>query len=73
MCLAVPSLVKSIQGQEAGIETSGVTRRVSIAITPDVKIGDYVLVHTGYVITVLSEDEAQESLKYFREMEKSLK
>lgn len=68
MCLAVPTLVKRIDGQEAEVETSGVTRRISIVITPEVKVGDYVLVHTGYAITVMSWDEARESLRQLKEL-----
>ncbi|MBW1676166.1 MAG: HypC/HybG/HupF family hydrogenase formation chaperone [Deltaproteobacteria bacterium] len=68
MCLAVPSYVKTVDGEEAEIETSGVTRRISIAVTPDVKVGDYVLIHAGYALTVLSEDEAMETLKHFKEI-----
>lgn len=68
MCLAVPSQVKSIEGQYAEVEIGGVSRKVSIALTPEVKIGDYVLVHTGYSITVLDEDEARETLKLFNEI-----
>jgi hydrogenase expression/formation protein HypC len=41
---------------------------VSIALTPDVKVGDYILVHTGYSIGVVDEDEAQETLKLFNEL-----
>ncbi|MBW2061438.1 MAG: HypC/HybG/HupF family hydrogenase formation chaperone [Deltaproteobacteria bacterium] len=68
MCLAVPTLVKKIDGQEAEVETGGVTRRISIVITPEVKVGDYVLVHTGYAITVMSGDEARESLRQLTEL-----
>jgi hydrogenase expression/formation protein HypC len=47
MCLAVPVQVVSIEGNEAEVEIGGVKRRVSIALTPEVKAGDYVLLHTG--------------------------
>jgi hydrogenase expression/formation protein HypC len=45
-----------------------VKRRVSIALTPEVKAGDYVLLHTGYAINVIDEAEAQETLKIFEQM-----
>jgi len=58
----------SVEGNEAEVEIGGVKRRVSIALTPEVKIGDYVLLHTGYAINVIDEAEAQETLKIFEEM-----
>ncbi len=72
MCLAVPSLVKAIDGQEAVVETSGVTRKIGIALTPDIKVGDYVLVHTGYAISVIDEREANETLKLLSEFAGSI-
>lgn len=68
MCLAVPVQVVSIQGNEAEVEIGGVKRRVSIMLTPEVKVGDYVLLHTGYAISVIDEVEAQETLKLFEEI-----
>ena len=68
MCLAVPVQVISIQGNEADVEIGGVKRHVSIMLTPEVKVGDYVLLHTGYAINVIDEEEAWETLKLFEEM-----
>ncbi len=68
MCLAIPALVKSINGYQAEIDIDGVTRQVSIQLTPDVRVGDYVLLHTGYAINVIDETEAQETLKLLREL-----
>jgi len=68
MCLAVPFQVKTIDGQYAEVEIGDVSRRVSIALTPDVKVGDYILVHTGYSIGVVDEVEAQETIKLFNEL-----
>ena len=68
MCLAVPVQVVSIQGSEAEVEIGGVKRRVSILLTPEVKVGDYVLLHTGYAINVIDEAEAQETLELLTEM-----
>lgn len=68
MCLAVPVKVVSIEGSEAEVEIGGVKRRVSIMLTPEVKVGDYVLLHTGYAINVINEAEAQETLKILEEM-----
>ena len=46
MCLAVPVKIVSIEGDEAETEIAGVRRKVSIALTPEAKVGDYVLLHT---------------------------
>ena len=68
MCLAIPALVKSIDGQQALVEIGGVTRRASIQLTPEVKVGDYVLLHTGYAINIIDPAEAEETLKLLREI-----
>ena len=68
MCLAVPVKVVSINGNEAEVEIGGVRRRVSIVLTPEARVGDYVLLHTGYAINVIDEAEARETLKILEEM-----
>jgi hydrogenase expression/formation protein HypC len=68
MCLAIPARVKSIEGVEAEVEIGGVSRKASIMLTPEAKVGDYVLLHTGYAINVIDEEEAQETLKIFEEI-----
>jgi hydrogenase expression/formation protein HypC len=68
MCLAVPVKIIAIDGDAAETEIAGVRRRVSIALTPEAKVGDYVLLHTGYAIGVIDEAEAQETLKLLEEI-----
>jgi hydrogenase expression/formation protein HypC len=68
MCLAVPLKIVSIDGDEAETEIAGVRRRVSIALTPEAKVGNYVLLHTGYAIGVIDEAEAEETLKLLEEI-----
>jgi hydrogenase expression/formation protein HypC len=68
VCLAIPVKIVSINGDEAETEIGGVRRRVSIAFTPEAKVGDYVLLHTGYAITVVDEAEAEETLKLLEEI-----
>jgi hydrogenase expression/formation protein HypC len=72
MCLAIPALVRSIDGFKAMVEIGGVSRHVSIMLTPEVKVGDYVLLHTGYAINIIDEAEAQETLDLFREIAESI-
>lgn len=68
MCLAIPVKVVSTDGDEAETEIAGVRRRISIALTPEVKVGDYVLLHTGYAIGIVDEIEAKETLKLLEEI-----
>jgi hydrogenase expression/formation protein HypC len=68
MCLAIPALIKLIEDKEAEAEIGGITRRISLWLTPEAKVGDYVLVHTGYAINILDEEEAEETLRLLLEM-----
>jgi hydrogenase expression/formation protein HypC len=68
MCLAIPALVKSIDGLEAEVEVGGVTRRISLHLTPEAKPGDYVLLHTGYAINIVDQEEAEETLRLLEEL-----
>jgi hydrogenase expression/formation protein HypC len=68
MCLAIPALIKSIDGQQAVADIEGVTRDISLQLTPEARVGDYVLLHTGYAIGVIDAAEAEETLKLLREM-----
>jgi hydrogenase expression/formation protein HypC len=68
MCLAIPALIKSISGKEAEAEIGGISRRVSLWLTPEAKVGDYVLIHTGYAINVLDQEEALETLQLLEEL-----
>jgi hydrogenase expression/formation protein HypC len=60
--------IVSIDGDEAEAEIAGVRRRVSMVFTPEARVGDYVLLHTGYAITVIDEAEAEETLKLLEEI-----
>ena len=68
MCLAIPALIKSIDGQQAEADIEGVTRQVSLQLTPEAKVGDYVLLHTGYAISIIDPAEAEETLKLLKEL-----
>ncbi len=69
MCLAVPALIVSIEGNEAEVELAGARRRIGLQLVPEARVGDYVLVHTGFAINVLDPDEAAESLRLFWELD----
>ena len=68
MCLAIPALIKTIDGQQAEVDIAGVSREVSIQLTPEVNVGDYVLLHTGYAISIIDEAEAEETMKLLKEL-----
>jgi hydrogenase expression/formation protein HypC len=67
MCLAIPALIRSIDGYQAEVEIGGVKRVVSLQLVPEAQTGDYVLIHTGYAIGIIDEEEAKESLKLLAE------
>jgi hydrogenase expression/formation protein HypC len=69
MCLAVPTRVVRIAGDEGEAEIGGVLRRISLAFAPEARVGDYVLLHAGFAISVLDEASARESLELLEEME----
>lgn len=68
MCLAIPALILSLDGDSAEVDIGGVQRRIGTMLTPQVKVGDYVLLHTGFSIGILEPDEAEETLAVFREL-----
>ncbi len=67
MCLAVPGLIEEIEGDEAEIDFGGVTREANISLV-DADVGDYVIVHAGYAIEKLEEEEAKKSLEAWDEV-----
>ena len=71
MCLAIPLRIQSVDGAMAEVELGGVLRQVSLMLTPEAKVGDWVLVHTGFAINVLDEEEAQQTLALFAELEEA--
>jgi hydrogenase expression/formation protein HypC len=68
MCLAIPAQIKFIDRFEAKVEIGGVSRTISLWLTPEAQVGDYVYVHTGYAISVVDEVEALESLRLLQEL-----
>jgi hydrogenase expression/formation protein HypC len=68
MCLAIPLLIKSIEGDEAEAEIGGVTRHISLQLTPEARVGDYAIVHTGYAINIMDREGAEETLKLLEEI-----
>ncbi len=68
MCLALPMRITAVDGTLATIATAGLEQRTSLMLLPEAKVGDYVLVHAGFAISVLDEAEANETLELLREI-----
>lgn len=72
MCLGIPGSIKEIyetDGIKMGkVDFSGVQREVCLEYVPDAKIGDYVIVHVGFAISLLCQTEAEETLSMIREI-----
>ena len=70
MCLAVPGLVESIDGDFANVDFGGVRKRVCVTLLPELQVGEYVIVHTGYAIERMKPEEAKKTLDLWEEMTK---
>jgi hydrogenase expression/formation protein HypC len=67
MCLAIPAKITKITKNIAEVETMGVKKDVDITLVPEVKTGDYVIVHAGFAIQAVEEKEALEARGYWKE------
>ena len=69
MCLAIPAKIISISEESAMAEIGNVTREVSLMLLPEAEINDYVLIHAGYAIQKIDEDEAFKTLELLKQMD----
>jgi hydrogenase expression/formation protein HypC len=74
MCLAIPGKITTISGEDpfsrmGKIDFGGILKEASLAYVPEAKVGDYVIVHVGFAISRLDEEEAQKVFEYLRQME----
>ncbi len=74
MCLAIPGKITSVTGEDpllrvGKIDFGGILKEASLAYVPEAKVGDYVIVHVGFAISRVDEEEAQKVFQYLREME----
>ena len=74
MCLAVPGKLVGISGEDplqrtGKVSCGGVLKDVSLACLPEAEVGDYVIVHVGMAISLLNEEEANETFRYLQEIE----
>lgn len=73
MCLAVPGKIVSITGDDplmrsGKLNFGGVLKRVSLAYVPEAKVGDYAIVHVGFAISLIDEDEAEQTLADLKQL-----
>jgi hydrogenase expression/formation protein HypC len=69
MCLAIPArVVELLENDQAVIDLGGVRKEISLALVSDVVVGDYVIVHVGYALNKLDQDEADKTLALFAEI-----
>ena len=73
MCLAVPGQVVSIAGEDlqrsGKVSFGGISKEVNLAYVPEARVGDYVIVHVGFALSVVDEAEARQTFEYLRQME----
>ena len=74
MCLAIPGKITSMQGDDplfrtGKVDFGGVLKEVSLAYVPEGKIGDYVIVHAGFALSKVDEDEAAKVFEYLKQMQ----
>ncbi len=72
MCVAIPMRVVEIDGNQAVCEYEGIRRTARIDLLPNVKVGDYVLIHVGFVIQKIDINAAEEILMLYKQMEETL-
>ena len=68
MCLAIPTKIVEKNGDIGIVEIGGVKKQIDLTLVPEAKIGDYVIIHVGFAIQVLDEEEAQKTLALFEEL-----
>ncbi|MGQ1784939.1 MULTISPECIES: HypC/HybG/HupF family hydrogenase formation chaperone [unclassified Saccharicrinis] len=71
MCLSIPAKIISIKGDKAEVRIGNVNYSAGLQMIEDIKVGDYVLLHAGFAIQKIDEEEAKLTLQIFEEMEKS--
>jgi hydrogenase expression/formation protein HypC len=68
MCLAVPAKIIDRQDLMATVDVNGVTRKISMMMLPEAQVGDYVLIHAGFAIQTVDEEEARRTIELLKEL-----
>jgi len=72
MCVAIPMKVVEINGNVAICEYENIKRTARIDLIPDIQVGDYIIIHTGFAIQKIDIKDAEETLKLFKELQTTL-
>ena len=72
MCLAVPLRIKEVKGEDAIAERDGVSRKIKVSFIQDPKPGDYVIVHAGFAIERVDEQQAIDDLEAWKEFQEAV-
>jgi len=67
MCLAIPGKIVSIDGDQGDIDFGGVIKKTNLSMV-EAKVGDWVVIHAGFAIEVMDEEDAQETIRLWNEM-----
>jgi hydrogenase expression/formation protein HypC len=67
VCLAVPARITKLNKNIAEVESLGVKKEIDVSLVPDVNVGDYVIVHAGFAIQLIDEEDALISQGYWKE------
>lgn len=74
MCLAVPGRIESIENEDdpvmrrGKVNFGGIRKDINLAYVPEAQVGDYILAHVGFAISVIDENEAQQVFEYLKQM-----
>jgi hydrogenase expression/formation protein HypC len=68
MCLAIPMKILERRDQTGTVEFGGARKEIMLTLTPEARVGEYVIVHAGYALEVLDEQEAERTLALLREL-----
>ena len=71
MCLALPMKLLEHAGQRGFVEIGGARREIVLTLTPEAKVGDYLIIHAGYSLEILDREEAERTLSLYRQMGES--
>ena len=74
MCLGIPGKILAIEGEDpltrkGRVSFGGIVKAVNLAYTPEAEVGDYVIVHVGFAISRIDEDEAKQVFEYLKQIE----
>jgi hydrogenase expression/formation protein HypC len=69
MCLSIPAEILSIDGEMAKVSVNGAITDASLQLLDNPKVGDFILLHTGFALEIISPEEAEENMRLLRELD----